>query len=307
MEIALCTLSEGHYHHGVAALVNSLAASGYEGIVWVGMRGELPAWMTERRNFNPAKNSLQVTTSLSLRVVKIDPPMSLNYFKAQFMLDVLERHQRDAVAIAYIDPDVVVKCPWNRIRQWFESPHLILVEEVHSSTLGSHSRRTAWATAFGEAQLLNFDRTQYFNSGFVGARRQHSSVLSTWADICGYVAKLGGWQRQQRKIPHDACAFTHTDEDALNFALMMSSTDVNAVNPAAMDLLPGGQHLSHAVGPIKPWQHKLVLQTILGFPQKLATLHFYQYANGPVRSLPRITLILIRLSLAWRRFFQYHV
>ena len=41
MNISFCTLFEGNYHFGVAALSNSLIAAGYAGTLWVGYRGAL--------------------------------------------------------------------------------------------------------------------------------------------------------------------------------------------------------------------------------------------------------------------------
>ena len=45
----VCTLAEGEYFHGVAALINSLVQAEFEGNVVVGYRGSKPHWLASLR------------------------------------------------------------------------------------------------------------------------------------------------------------------------------------------------------------------------------------------------------------------
>ena len=45
MKTAFCTLCEGDYHHGAAALLNSLVAGGFDGFYVIGWRGLPPPWV----------------------------------------------------------------------------------------------------------------------------------------------------------------------------------------------------------------------------------------------------------------------
>lgn len=298
MTIAVCTLFEGHYHHGVAVLVNSLAAAGYEGTVWAGHRGPLPDWLTRRAGFERGRARLQVTSRLALQTVALDPPWSLNYHKPAFMRELLHRVPA-ADAVVYLDPDLVVKCAWSEIEAWLAGGEVALIEDLDSALPSDHPRRQQWRQFFaahGEQPQRPLER--YYNSGFVAVPRARADVLGHWQRICELVAAETGNVLRQRKIGGPEHPFHSTDEDALNFALSLSLAPLRTQGPEAMDFVPGGRHLSHAVGAAKPWQGRHFRGALRGRPPSVASQAFYRFTRGPLASLSRLTLVRRRVSMA---------
>jgi hypothetical protein len=310
MKTAVCTLFEGHYHYGVAALVNSLAAAGYKGTVWAGHRGPLPSWIVDRADFDRETNCLQVTPTLRLRTVELNPPVSLNYYKPTFMLDIFERLARDADAVSYMDPDMVVKCDWRAIEQWITPDGVALVEDVNWLLPSRHPKRVKWQKFFagyGETPVRPLER--FYNAGFVGAARTQIDLLQTWRRICGIVAAHNRGPLRQRRVGGPDHIFHSADEDALNFTLSLCTARLETFGPEAMDFAPGGQHLSHAVGAFKPWQGQHLRRSLHGEPPSVACGCFYRFAAGPLSPFSRAKLAKrrgeMRVALAVAALFQW--
>ena len=299
MPTAVCTLFEGHYHHGVATLVNSLVAAGYEGTVWVGYRGPLPAWLLRHARFDRRAGRLQVTPKVALHTVPLDPPRSLNYEKAAFMRAVLRTHDPEAVAVVYLDPDLVVKCAWSEIAAWWADGAVALVEDLDGALPSNHPRRDGWRRYFaGDGNVPERPLERCYNSGFIGVPRRHEALLATWQRLCERIAADHGSAPRQRKLGSPDHPFHSTDEDALNFALMRADTPLHTEGPEAMDFVPGGRHLSHAVGTAKPWQGRHFRGALRGRPPSAASQSFYRFARGPLASLSPLTLARRKVSMA---------
>lgn len=301
MRTAVCTLFEGHYHHGVATLANSLVAAGYEGTVWAGHRGPLPAWLVRHVGFDRRVGRLQVTPQVALQTLALDPPRSLNYQKPAFMREVLHRHDPSAEAVVYLDPDLVVKCAWAEIEAWFVGGDVALVEDGDGAMPSDHPRREAWRRFFAAMQGESPQRAlaHYYNSGFVAVPRRHDALLASWQRLCEQIAAAHGGALRQRKLGAPDHPFHSTDEDALNFALMLCvDTPMCTQGPEAMDFVPGGRHLSHAVGAAKPWQGRHFRGALRGRPPSAASQSFYRFTRGPLASLSPLTLVRRRVSMA---------
>ena len=111
----ICTLFEGSYHFGLAALVNSLFRSGFTGVIYAGYRGELPPWAKARVS---ASNRLSVSSGIEIEFIPLETSIHLSNYKPTFILDVATKYAKDATSIFYFDPDIVVYCRWSVFERW---------------------------------------------------------------------------------------------------------------------------------------------------------------------------------------------
>jgi hypothetical protein len=297
MNISFCTLFEGNYHFGVAALANSLIASGYAGTLWVGYRGALPGWIVDSPSFNPATGEFQVTPELKLRMLELDTPLHFTYYKPTFMKMVLQELAPEATIVAYIDPDIVVKCDWPSFAGWFTEDGISLAEDVNWSFPARHPKRLLWKRFFephGAPQRRTLNR--YYNAGFIALSREHLEFLNLWHRLCELVVEYNATARHL-KAGGSAALFHSTDQDAMNYALTACDAPLNTAGPEAMDFTPGGYYLSHAIGTVKPWHGGHIRQALHGRPPSLASKWYYRFANAPIKVYSDGALAKRQLSL----------
>src|ERR1700721_3077236 len=84
----VCTLIEGHYQLGLAALVNSMLRGGFAGLVWAGYRGELPLWTTQLRAIGP--ELFELPNGARLGFEKLSPGVHFANYKPEFMLHLIQ-------------------------------------------------------------------------------------------------------------------------------------------------------------------------------------------------------------------------
>jgi hypothetical protein len=287
MTHAVCTLFEGHYHLGVGALINSLHASGFSGVVICGHRGPEPVWANAARGF---------TNGIEVRFVPITTDVHFTNYKPGFLRDCWITHCPDATQLYYFDPDIVVKAPWTVIARW-AADGVALCEDVNANFPARHPYRLAWID-FLQAHQLQPTRSvdRYYNAGFIGLPRAHRHLLDTWAKIVGWAdEELGSRSRLKNNKPHTL--FHSADQDALNMALMVNDVPINGTGPEGMDFTTGGHLLSHAIGGAKPWRGGFFRDALRGRPPGNAQKSFFRFAESPLRLFRSSELARLRLSL----------
>jgi len=283
---ALCTLFEGNYHVGAAALVNSLHAAGFSGRVICGHRGPPPPW---------AGRASRESLGFALEFVPLQTDIHLTYYKAAFLRRCWRDHCPDAAQLYYCDPDIVVKAPWHVLDRWARDG-VALCEDINGYLPPRHPYRLAW-TDFLAAHGLRVQRPldRYYNAGFIGLGRADAAFLDDWQRVIDCVqAELGALAAMKVDTPNGL--LPTPDQDAMNMALMISRVAINGAGPECMDFAPGGYLLSHAIGPAKPWHGGFLRRALQGHPPAPAHKAFLAFTRGPIPVLPRGRLSRLRAA-----------
>ncbi len=296
MKTSICTLFENDYHLGLAGLANSLCRHGYRGVIWAGYRGELPPWAKPLKDCG-GYHELSVADGCRLRFVPLKTALHFCLYKPAFMMDLLRAYPQEMDALAYFDPDIVVKCEWAFFEKWL-SHGVALCEDVNSPVLASHPIRCEWKKYF-EPHNFKFrnDLDLYANSGFVGVQAKDISFLEAWQAVIGVIEKMLGMPDSRQSAPRPFL-FASQDQDALNVALMCTEQPVSLIGKEGMDIVYGGFTMSHALGSLKPWRRRYVLDLILKRKAAgLADTQYWKYADSPLHPYSGISLRLRKADL----------
>ncbi|GEO09127.1 hypothetical protein [Segetibacter aerophilus] len=287
MAFIACTLFEKQHHYGVAALVNSLYNNNYRGAVYVGYKGELPPWCSDRKKNTELSwedaSTLKVAEDLKIHFLPIKSTYHLAFYKPTFLIELFNGIASHANAIAYFDPDIVIKCKWIAFETWMT--HGVSLVQENPSFPATHPLRGEWKKVIDK---INFrttrDVTGYFNSGFCGVNKENIEFLTIWARVIE-IAKdhfnlkpTKGFQTKDRTY-----LFYNADQDALNTAAMCCVSPLSEVGPEGMDFVPGGFIMSHAIGRVKPWNKKFIYSAFKAIGPTQADRGYWQNSNSPIR------------------------
>lgn len=278
MPSLICTLFEGHYHLGAAALINSLHSHGFRGDFVCGYRGPRPFWASQATKLAP---------DIIVHWVEVSTPIHLTNYKPTFMRECLPlMRSGPGAALYYMDPDIVVRAPWEVFERWVGNG-IALVEDLNASLPEGHPYRLRWHEFYATKGLAPARPLQrYHNAGFVGLPPAQTAFLQLWESVVKWSAQeTGNLGKLKNALPHDL--FHSADQDAMNMALELCVLPIHAAGPEGMDFIPGGQLLSHAAGGTKPWRGGFMADALRGRPPGLPQKFFHDYIDSPIRVLPK--------------------
>jgi len=312
MRSAICTLFEGNYHFGVAALINSLSNQGFKGSVFVGFKGSLPDWSNAATDdlsldWKGAK-TLSLNPELKVHFLPVAISSHLANHKPEFMLQLFAGPCREIDRIAYFDPDIVVRCNWEFFETWMSHGVAIVHEIISNDMPASHPIRKEWEKVAKVCnRTVKHQITSYINSGFFGVSRDCIDFLELFVEVIKVAKANYNFEESGFHFVSDRSdVFYARDQDALNIAAMCCDCPISEMGPEAMDFLHGGFTMSHAVGSPKPWNKSFILSALKGMPPSMADKAFWANVTGPINIYPsskiKTTLTSIKVAGMIGRF-----
>jgi hypothetical protein len=287
MNSIICTLYEGHYHFGVAGLVNSLSNHSYKGDIYGGFRGDIPFWAEAAKenktlNWKDTK-TLQVTDGLYVHFMPLTTDWHLTNYKPQFMIKLMEDYGMDAKGIAYFDPDIVIKYKWDFFETWL-SYGVAMVHEIACIDMPpTHPIRRGWETIISKTGRKTTRRLHsYMNAGFCGVSKIHIEFLHVWQDLIQMAIKEYAFNPCKFTQDDSTKLFGTGDQDAFNMAAMCSESPISEFGPEGMDFVHSGWLMSHATGSSKPWTKNFIKWSLNGRAPSIPDRTYWQNMNGPI-------------------------
>lgn len=322
MNSAICTVFEGHYHYGLAALTNSLYQKGFRGNIYVGYRGVLPNWIMngKRESIGKWEDAITLTpiNGIKLHFLPIVTTYNMANYKPDFMLELWEGLVKDAEALFYFDPDIVINVPWSCFEQWVHCG-VALCEDVNSPLQEFHPRRLGWKNYYKNHSIdLVFKNQIYVNAGFVGLLKKDISFLRIWMQLQEFMGPaIGGLENSifLNQEHHSTVLklegfqiFDKPDQDALNAAIEVYDGAISYIGKDGMGFDLGDVIMFHALGTPKPWKAKHLQRGFNGRTPRKEDVAYWKNTSHPILAHSKWVIkkeqMLIKICKLIGRFYK---
>jgi hypothetical protein len=287
------TLYEGHYHFGVAALINSLEKSNFNGLIQIGFRGNLPNWTLGLEKIDTTLFKLNSTILINFLPVNSD--IHFGYYKPNFMKDVLLDFE-SVEKVYYFDPDIVVYAPWSFYLDWTNSGVALCLDNCFPFLHSNHPWRRSWRLLVEDSSGQNHEINYYVNCGFIGLAREEAKILDEWIFLTKRYQKMGGNVKSFDKEGH--LSFKG-DQDLLNAAITLNNNlNLSIIGTEGMGFTHPAYLMVHAVGDIKPWRENFLKSMIYkGRKPTFGAKSYFQFCDGPIKAYSQLKLLRIKIAM----------
>jgi len=313
---SVCTLFEGHYHYGVAALSNSLYNKGFRGTIYVGYRGVLPSWALEGKKETIGKWNeaiiLNPIEGIQLIFLELTTGYSLTNYKPDFMLELWEGPAKDTEALFYFDPDIVVIDSWACFEQWANCG-VAVCEDINSPLQEFHPRRQGWRNYFKNYNIdLTYKNQIYVNGGFVGVVKKNIAFLHLWVKLQESMGDaIGGLDKSIfLNQTHNSTIvkmegfqfFDKSDQDALNATIEAYNRPVSYVGKDGMGFVSGEAIMFHALGSLKPWKVNHFARLFNGRIPRKEDVAYWRNSKSPISAHSKTKIRKKQLAINMSKF-----
>ena len=305
MKTAIITSYEGHYHHGVAALINSAISIGFDDLFVVAYRGGLPPWV---QTLTAVGSEEYAVAKTRISFCREEASRHFGYNKPFFALNIFERFP-EIDMLFYADPDIVFVAPWKFFQEWANLGIALVEDSNFPRVQPNHPWRAVWKNLLNQAGIesIGGESDSYANSGFFGISRRDQDFLKLWAKVTlAYEASGRSTKGFQMANRWEGVV---GDQDLQAAAMMAWTGPLSIMGPEAMGFTGHYFILSHAIETPKPWAKSYFLNSLRGVAPTVAGNNFLRSASGAIRSFSKTDLFLRRLdfraaqlvSRVWKR------
>ncbi|MEO6549466.1 MAG: hypothetical protein ABIN94_15795 [Ferruginibacter sp.] len=302
---AIVCLFDGHYHLGLAALVNSLVKSNFKGFINTAYRGELPPWLNQLQS--TGNNSYRVTKDVTIHFDLVDTVMNLAFYKPYFIAKTFQDYPL-ANRLFYFDVDIVVNAPWAFFSNWLDGHVCLCLDSSYEYVHSNHPWRRDWKKLANVEDGFNNPETAYVNSGFIGITRKNIYLVQKWILLTDKFAELGG---SVKEFFQDGHMSYKGDQDLLNAAITVSpEIELSLIGKEGMGFTQPAYLMTHAVAKDKPWNKNFISHLFrIGQKPSFSERNFFNYCETPIAlfssAVLRVKNINLFLATFLGRFIGY--
>lgn len=303
------SLAERDYFYGLSALINSMVHNGtYFNKLVVGYRGKLPGWLPQLKRSKNGQ-SFKNSEGFEVEFVEMNGDFHMVHEKPNWLNHLITVLEPEADEYCFFDSDLIILNRMSFFGEWMKKG-VALCEDVNGDMPDNHPVRLEWKKMVkAEGHDIKNIITRYYNSGFIGWRKENSGFIKEWGTAFDILSKLIENLKITRLFDRSYPVLS-ANQDSLNVACMITNCPLTTIGREAMGFDYGLKLMAHPIGERKPWNRTYFFDFFKGISPEAVDLYFWHsvnsvdvkpYSNLHVKMKIYTCLLLRGLSRFYRR------